>query len=191
VRNRWLSRRSFVLHFLLVTIVPGCLLAGWWQVHRALSGNLLSYFYSVEWPIFAILGVVAWWQLIHDVGLETAFDDPRRERRSFLHRDDEVPSQPLVWDQALESPELRTYNQYLRALADRGARKTWGNPRGLPPESLEPPDNLEPAANLDGPAVQEAAGAGWWGRALRGGRGHEVPAGAEPGGGTDRTDTAS
>jgi hypothetical protein len=56
VRNRWLSGRAFVLHLLLITVVPACLLAGWWQVHRALSGNLLSYFYSVEWPIFAILG---------------------------------------------------------------------------------------------------------------------------------------
>lgn len=55
-----------MLHFLLVTVVPGCLFAGWWQVHRALSGNLLSYFYSIEWPVFAVLGVVAWWQLIHD-----------------------------------------------------------------------------------------------------------------------------
>ena len=55
-----------LLHFLLVTVAPGCLVAGWWQVHRALSGNLLSYFYSVEWPIFSVLAVVAWWQLVHD-----------------------------------------------------------------------------------------------------------------------------
>ena len=56
-----------MLHLLLVTVVPGCLFAGWWQVNRALSGNLLSYFYSLEWPLFAVLGVIAWWQLMHDV----------------------------------------------------------------------------------------------------------------------------
>jgi hypothetical protein len=136
VGKRWLSRRAFVLHFLLVTVVPACLLAGWWQVHRALGGNLLSYFYSVEWPIFAILGAVAWWQLIHDVPTPRDYERPRRERRSFLHRDDEVPSPALQWDRALETPELRNYNQYLQALAAGGARKTWSNPRGLPPEVL-------------------------------------------------------
>jgi DNA-binding transcriptional regulator of glucitol operon len=132
VRTRWLSKRAFVLHFLLVTVVPGCLLAGWWQVHRALSGNLLSYFYSVEWPIFALLGVVAWWQLVHDERTEGDFARPQRARRSRLHRDDEMPSRPLVWDKALESPELAAYNDYLRALAKGRGRKTWGNPRGLP-----------------------------------------------------------
>jgi hypothetical protein len=132
VRNRWLSRRAFALHFLLVTVVPGCLFAGWWQVHRALSGNLISYFYSIEWPVFALLGVLAWWQLIHDVPLEREYDEPSRVRRSWLHRDDEVPSQPLRWDSALETPELRAYNEYLRSLASGRTRKTWGNPRGLP-----------------------------------------------------------
>jgi DNA-binding transcriptional regulator of glucitol operon len=132
VRKRWLSRRAFVLHLLLVTVVPGCLFAGWWQVHRALSGNLISYFYSIEWPVFAVLGVLAWWQLIHDVRLETERREPVRVRRSFLHRDDELPTQPLAWDAALETPELKAYNQYLGALAKGRTRKTWGNPRGLP-----------------------------------------------------------
>lgn len=122
-----------MLHFLLVTIVPGCLLAGWWQVHRALSGNLLSYFYSLEWPLFAVLGVVAWWQLLHDVPLPgQSRAEAVRTRRSFWHRDDEVPSAPLEWDKGLESPELRAYNEYLKALAKGRERKTWGNPRGFP-----------------------------------------------------------
>lgn len=64
--HRWLSPRSLLLHLLLLVVAPGCLVAGWWQVHRALSGNLLSYGYSVEWPAFAIIAGVAWWQLIHD-----------------------------------------------------------------------------------------------------------------------------
>jgi DNA-binding transcriptional regulator of glucitol operon len=117
----------------LATVVPGCLFAGWWQVNRALSGNLLSYFYSVEWPLFAALGVIAWWQLVHDERLEADFDRPQKERRSWLHRDEEVPSQPLVWDKALESPELMAYNEYLQALSRGRARKTWRNPKGLPP----------------------------------------------------------
>jgi hypothetical protein len=159
VVNRWFSRRAFVLHFLLVTIVPGCLVAGWWQVHRALSGNLLSYFYSIEWPIFAVLGIIAWWQLIHDVPTEAEYANPRRERRSLLHRDDEVPTPSLVWDKALETPELQNYNQYLQALAAGsagGARKNWANPRGLPLDLLYGED--DGARSDDGHAFGDGQG---------------------------------
>jgi hypothetical protein len=134
MRTRWLSRRALLLHFLVVTLAPGCLFAGWWQVHRALSGNLLSYFYSVEWPIFSILAIVAWWQLLHDERSEGDFERPRSTKGSFLHRDEEVPSKPLVWDTALETPELAAYNDYLKALSDGRGRKTWRNPLGLPPK---------------------------------------------------------
>jgi hypothetical protein len=121
-----------VLHFLLVTLVPGCLFAGWWQVHRALSGNLLSYFYSFEWPLFAVLAMIGWWQLVHDVPLPHEGPAPTRARRSWLHRTDEVPMPALAWDKGLETPELQAYNEYLKALAAGHKRKTWGNPRGLP-----------------------------------------------------------
>lgn len=146
VHQRWLSRRALVLHLCLVTVVPGCLFAGWWQVTRALGGNLLSYFYSIEWPVFAILGVVAWWQLLHDERTAADYDTPRQARRSFLHRDDEVPSPPLVWDKALESPELLAYNEYLRTLSQGRARKTWRNPRGLPSADNPPPPGADEGA---------------------------------------------
>jgi hypothetical protein len=150
VRERWFSRRAFLLHFLLVTVTPGCLLAGWWQVHRALSGNLLSYFYSVEWPIFAVLAVVAWWQLIHDrpgawKGTEPGAPGesggsrpgepvapPAPVRKSWLYRQDETEGRPILWDESFETPELAEYNRYLRSLAAGKAKKTWANPRGLP-----------------------------------------------------------
>jgi hypothetical protein len=65
VRQRWLSGRAFRLHAALLIWVPGCLIAGWWQVNRAFDGNGLSYLYSVEWPVFALVGVWGWWALIH------------------------------------------------------------------------------------------------------------------------------
>ncbi len=54
------------LHALLVVVVTGCLLAGRWQLHSALGGNTLSWAYTVEWPVFAVIGVIAWWHLIHE-----------------------------------------------------------------------------------------------------------------------------
>ena len=139
MRERWFSRRAFLLHFLLVTVVPGCLAAGWWQVHRALSGNLLSYLYSIEWPFFAVLGVVAWWQLVHDepvahwVEREQA---PEGRRRSWLYHQDDSEGQAVARYETLESPELSAYNRYLESLATGKAKKTWSNPRGLPPDML-------------------------------------------------------
>ena len=47
-------------------IVLACSAAAWWQVTRALSGNGLSWFYSLEWPAFALLAIAGWWHLIHE-----------------------------------------------------------------------------------------------------------------------------
>ena len=57
-------------------MAPACALAGWWQATRALAGNGLSWVYSVEWPIFALIAIAGWWQLVHE--------DPEayRERKS-------------------------------------------------------------------------------------------------------------
>jgi hypothetical protein len=66
VRTRWFSRRAFLLHSEFLLLVAGCLAATWWQLTRALAGNGLSWFYTVEWPAFACLGIFGWWHLIHE-----------------------------------------------------------------------------------------------------------------------------
>jgi len=65
-RKRWLSRRALVLHLEVAIIAPGCVAAGWWQATRALAGNGLSWFYSVEWPAFALVAIAGWWYLVHE-----------------------------------------------------------------------------------------------------------------------------
>ena len=55
MRARWLSKRAVSLHVRVVLIVGVCAGAAWWQVTRAMSGNGLSWFYSLEWPAFALL----------------------------------------------------------------------------------------------------------------------------------------
>jgi integral membrane protein len=65
-RRRWLSRHALLLHCEVLVVAPGCAVAGWWQATRALAGNGLSWAYSVEWPIFALLAVAGWWRLIHE-----------------------------------------------------------------------------------------------------------------------------
>ncbi len=66
VWSRWFSRRALLLHLEVVIVAPGCAVAGWWQATRALAGNALSWVYSVEWPIFALLAIAGWWHLLHE-----------------------------------------------------------------------------------------------------------------------------
>jgi hypothetical protein len=51
----WIAR-----HVLTVVLVGGFLWLGWWQVSRAASGNMLSWAYAVEWPVFAGFVVFLW-----------------------------------------------------------------------------------------------------------------------------------
>ncbi len=67
---------------LLLIIVPSCLYAGWWQAHRAIGGNTLSWAYTVEWPVFAIVAIIGWWQLIMEDPSEVEGRRHERVRRA-------------------------------------------------------------------------------------------------------------
>ncbi len=123
MRERWLSRRAIALHIALVVWVPGCLFAGWWQVTRALDGNGLSYLYSVEWPVFAIVGVWMWWSLLH-TDPETV--GARAQRRLAAAREvaGVAPQAPERRFEE-EDEELAAYNDHLARLASEGRTKTW------------------------------------------------------------------
>jgi hypothetical protein len=63
---RWLSGRALRLHATLLIVGGGCLYAGWFELHRALSGNELSWVYIFEWPLFAAFAAVIWWRSLHE-----------------------------------------------------------------------------------------------------------------------------
>jgi DNA-binding transcriptional regulator of glucitol operon len=115
------------LHLAVVVWVPGCLIAGWWQVTRAFDGNGLSYLYSVEWPVFALVGIWVWWSLIHT--------DPdtvgaRAQRRIAAARARAGVTQTTTQRQRDdEDEELAAYNDELARLAAEGRPKTWRVPR--------------------------------------------------------------
>lgn len=113
---RWRSGRTIVLTVMLVLTVPACLFAGWWQWQRAQSGNALSYGYMVEWPIFAVLAVAGWWQLVRPAARTSS---GRRPRPRPAHPD--TPARPAVrWDPDDETPELQAYNAALAEMAATG-----------------------------------------------------------------------
>jgi hypothetical protein len=61
-----------LLHLAFLVIATGCLIAAWWQIHRAMAGNTLSYLYSVEWPAFVVVAGIGWWQMFHDTPADIA-----------------------------------------------------------------------------------------------------------------------
>jgi hypothetical protein len=127
VRARWLSRRAVILHLAVALWVPGCLVAGWWQVTRALDGNTLSYLYSVEWPVFALVGIWVWWSLVH-TDPESVGARAQRRLAAEQARAGLLPPPPQRRPED-EDEELAAYNDQLARLAGEGRPKTWRSGR--------------------------------------------------------------
>lgn len=137
----WTSRRAVLLHLTVLIVAPGCLAAAWWQANRALSGNALSYVYSIEWPVFAGYAVFMWWKILHESPeTRAARTIPAAEDRSRLDGTGEsagatggTPSSTAPVESVADGPapagvnqdpDRAEYNAYLAALAGRGP-KTW------------------------------------------------------------------
>lgn len=86
------------LHVITIVCVTAFCLLARWQVHRALSGNELSWAYAFEWPFFAGYAIYMWWRLLGDD--ERALPPPSDRERE----------------------ELEAYNRYLAGLAARDRR---------------------------------------------------------------------
>jgi hypothetical protein len=61
ITPRWLG-----WHLLMAVSFWGMGWLGDWQLHRALSGNALSWAYTFEWPLFAGFALVFWAKTIRD-----------------------------------------------------------------------------------------------------------------------------
>jgi len=102
------------MHLTLLVLVPTCAALCDWQVHRALSGNGLSWAYVFEWPFFAAYGTYVWWKLVHDqTGPATSGVAGSGHPQSSA-----VPAEE-------EDEELAAYNRYLAELHTSGRVKRW------------------------------------------------------------------
>lgn len=134
-RRIWLTRRALTLHLVVVLVVPIFLALGWWQLHRALGGNSLSWAYTFEWPFFAGYAVFLWWKLVHEpvrtsqpqpaaAGAD-AGDDGDPATATARAAEAARAAQIARRIQQEQDPELAAYNDYLAALNASGRRKTW------------------------------------------------------------------
>jgi len=107
----WLTGRAIRLHITLAIVAPGCLALGWWQLHCALGGNMLSWVYTFEWPGFAVYGVYTWHKLLKDLKEQQA-----EEEAAALAASESESSAVEEHATSQEDEEIASYNQYLAAL---------------------------------------------------------------------------
>jgi hypothetical protein len=66
VRRFLLSPRWLAGHVLVLAIAAACLWLGRWQWDRAheAGGGPQNFGYALQWPLFAVVGIVAWIRII-------------------------------------------------------------------------------------------------------------------------------
>jgi len=59
------QKQKYFLIGTLVTVIPLCLLAGWFEFGRAQEGHWRAWVYTFEWPLFAGIAIYLWRRLMH------------------------------------------------------------------------------------------------------------------------------
>lgn len=124
VSSKYTSPRSLGLHILLVVWIAMCAVAAWWQVGRAIQGNSLSFLYAIEWPVFAVLGVLGWFALLN---MERVSDEEIAERRAYEERMRAEARAAREVQAGGEDPNLAAYNEHLAELSTQPKKRLWGN----------------------------------------------------------------
>lgn len=124
MRRKYFSLRAIGLHLALILWVTGCASAAWWQVGRAIGGNQLSYLYAIEWPMFAVLGVLGWLALLNMDKVTEYQERARREYEEKMRAQAEAAREAT---RAQEDPALAAYNDHLARLARQPKRRLFGH----------------------------------------------------------------
>ncbi len=124
MKSKYLSRQAIVLHICLVFWIAMCVSAAWWQVGRAVGGNSLSFLYAIEWPCFAVLGVLGWYAMLNMEKVTEHEEAVRREYEENM-RAEALAARRAAAEQ--EDPTLAAYNDHLAELATQPKKKLWGH----------------------------------------------------------------
>ena len=124
VKSKYVSPRAIGLHVALLAWMASCALAAWWQVGRAVQGNSLSFLYAIEWPVFAVLGVLGWYALLN---LEKVADEEIEARRVYEERMRREARAAREASRVEEDPALSAYNDHLANLATQPKKRLWGH----------------------------------------------------------------
>ncbi|MEV5709048.1 hypothetical protein [Actinoallomurus sp. NPDC052274] len=111
-RPGWLG-----LHSIAIVLIGIFMLAGWWQLERAQGGNLQSWAYVIEWPMFAIFVVAMWVRMVRDELRGETNADP-----GPVTPPGAAPSPVIADIDDEDDEELAAYNRRLARLNDEAAR---------------------------------------------------------------------
>src|SRR5579875_1515233 len=129
VTPRWLAWHAFA-----VVAFIGMLWLGDWQFHRALSGNGLSWAYTFEWPLFAIMGAIFWGKTVRDeLWPRPDTGDPRDRARTALQRARPAgrTTRPRTLSWPPITPTWRAFMSRSAAMAGgTGYANSWHRPAG-------------------------------------------------------------
>jgi hypothetical protein len=105
------------LHLVAIVLMGVFLLAGGWQLTRAQGGNLQSWAYVIEWPMFAIFVVAMWVRMVRDELRGETNADP-----GTVTPPGAAPSPRIDDIDDEEDEELAAYNRRLARLNDEASR---------------------------------------------------------------------
>jgi DNA-binding transcriptional regulator of glucitol operon len=105
----------------MIVLVTAFLGLGWWQVTRAAAGNMLSYGYAVEWPLFAAFVIFVWVREIRSELRSRSSSTPPPAPSEFRPPVRTRPVAPVPDDRS--DPALAAYNRYLAWLAANPDRR--------------------------------------------------------------------
>jgi DNA-binding transcriptional regulator of glucitol operon len=103
------------LHVLAIVLVTTFLGFGWWQFQRAEAGNMRSWGYTFEWPLFAVFVIVMWIKMMYD---EVHADENDEADDGAAAPGSSAPVAVVTEDaqNGEDDPELAAYNRYLARL---------------------------------------------------------------------------
>jgi DNA-binding transcriptional regulator of glucitol operon len=114
------------LHAVAIVLATSFLGFGWWQLQRAEDGNMRSWGYAFEWPLFAVFVIVMWVKMMYDDLHDTGEDgeDGGAGRPVGSDGAPRVPVHVAAQDfqNGEDDPELAAYNRYLARLDDEAGR---------------------------------------------------------------------
>ena len=124
MKSKWFTSRALLLHLTLIGWLALCVSAAWWQVGRAVQGNSLSFMYSIEWPVFGVLGVLGWYAMLK---MEKVTEEQEQERRRYEESQRAQAQLARRTSVLSEDPSLAAYNDHLAKLGAQPKKKLWGH----------------------------------------------------------------
>ncbi|HEX6472941.1 MAG TPA: hypothetical protein VF069_27880 [Streptosporangiaceae bacterium] len=112
------------LHATAIVLATVFLGFGWWQLQRAEGGNMRSWGYTFEWPLFAVFVIVMWIKMMYDELHDEGDAGGAHDAEAIDGSPGPVHVAAQDAKNGEDDPELAAYNRYLARLAAEARRQS-------------------------------------------------------------------